>query len=101
MSGATTDRPRLLIIDDEPDVVELMVEFAGRAGYNVTATSSPEDFDQLYSDEFAVVMLDLSMPGIDGIELIRRLAARRSRARVVLISGFDERVLESARQLAA
>jgi EAL domain-containing protein (putative c-di-GMP-specific phosphodiesterase class I)/FixJ family two-component response regulator len=101
MSGVPVDGPRLLVVDDEPEVVELMVEFAGRAGYRVTATSSPGEFDQLYSDDFAVVMLDLSMPGIDGIELIRRLAARRSRARVVLISGFDERVLEAARQLAA
>ena len=47
-----------------------------------------------------MVVLDLWMPRRDGIELLRQLAARRSRARVILVSGFDERVLEAARRLA-
>jgi EAL domain-containing protein (putative c-di-GMP-specific phosphodiesterase class I)/FixJ family two-component response regulator len=98
-SGAS--RPRLLIVDDEPEVVELMVEFAGRAGYDVVSTSSPAEFDALYDESIGTVVLDLWMPGVDGIELIRRLAGRRSRARLILISGFDERVLESAHNLAA
>ena len=93
-------RPRLLVVDDEPEVVELMVEFAGRAGYDVISTSRPDEFDALYDDFLDVVVLDFWMPGIDGIELVRRLAARRSQARLILMSGFDERVLDSARQLA-
>jgi EAL domain-containing protein (putative c-di-GMP-specific phosphodiesterase class I) len=90
----------MLIVDDEPDVAEVIAEFAGRAGYDVVTTSSPEAFDGLYHDGLDVIVLDLWMPQVDGIELIRRLAARRSRARLVLMSGFDRRVLESASQLA-
>jgi EAL domain-containing protein (putative c-di-GMP-specific phosphodiesterase class I) len=100
MSSDPSRRPRLLVVDDEPEVVELMVEFAGRAGYDVISTSRPDEFDSLYDDFLDVVVLDLWMPGIDGIELVRRLAARRSQARLILMSGFDERVLDSARQLA-
>jgi EAL domain-containing protein (putative c-di-GMP-specific phosphodiesterase class I)/ActR/RegA family two-component response regulator len=90
----------MLIVDDEPDVADVIAEFATRAGYDVTTTSTPQAFDDVYHDAFDVVILDLWMPGVDGIEIIRRLAARRSQARLVLVSGFDRRVLESAQQLA-
>ena len=94
-------RPNLLVVDDEPELAQLIGEFARRAGYDVTSTSDPDDFDRLYHDGFDVVVLDLWMPRRDGIELLRHLAERRSRARVILISGFDDRVLEAARRLAA
>lgn len=90
----------MLIVDDEPDVAEVIAEFAQRAGYDVTTTSSPESFDRLYHEGLDVVVLDLWMPQVDGVELIRRLAQRKSTARLVLMSGFDRRVLESASQLA-
>src|SRR5512132_924557 len=98
--SAAARRPSMLIVDDEPEVAEVIAEFAGRAGYDVICTSSPHAFDALYHDGLDVVILDLWMPDVDGIELIRRLAARRSEARLILVSGFDQRVLESARQLA-
>src|SRR3954471_3476733 len=99
MSGGDR-RPSMLIVDDEPDVADVIAEFAARAGYAVTTTYTPQAFDEVYHDGFDVVILDLWMPGVDGIELIRRLAARRSQARLVLVSGFDRRVLEAAQQLA-
>jgi CheY-like chemotaxis protein len=46
-----------------------------------------------------VVALDLGMPGMDGIELIRFLAAQNYSAPVLIVSGFDRRVLESAFRL--
>jgi DNA-binding response OmpR family regulator len=76
-------QPSLLVVDDEPELVELIGEFARRAGYDVTTTSNPDDFDRLYHDGFDVVVLDLWMPRRDGIELLRHLAERRSRARVI------------------
>jgi EAL domain-containing protein (putative c-di-GMP-specific phosphodiesterase class I)/ActR/RegA family two-component response regulator len=99
--AVASPQPSLLVVDDEPELVELIGEFARRAGYDVTTTSNPDDFDRLYHDGFDVVVLDLWMPRRDGIELLRHLAERRSRARVILVSGFDERVLEAARRLAA
>jgi EAL domain-containing protein (putative c-di-GMP-specific phosphodiesterase class I)/AmiR/NasT family two-component response regulator len=99
--AVASPQPSLLVVDDEPELVELIGEFARRAGYKVTTTSNPDDFDRLYHDGFDVVVLDLWMPRRDGIELLRHLAERRSRARVILVSGFDERVLEAARRLAA
>lgn len=92
---------RLLVVDDEPELAELIAEFGRRAGYDATCTSDPDDFDRLYRDDLDVIVLDLWMPRRDGIELLRHLAERHSRARVILVSGFDERVLASARGLAA
>jgi len=92
---------RLLVVDDEPELAELVAEVARRAGYDVTSTSDPSEFDAVYDDRFDVVVLDLWMPRRDGIELLRHLAERRSRARVILVSGFDDRVLDAARGLAA
>jgi CheY-like chemotaxis protein len=46
-----------------------------------------------------VVALDLGMPGMDGVELIRFLADQDYRAPVLIVSGFDRRVLESAFRL--
>jgi EAL domain-containing protein (putative c-di-GMP-specific phosphodiesterase class I)/ActR/RegA family two-component response regulator len=94
-------RPRLLVVDDEPELAELIAEFARRAGYDATSTSNPDDFDRLYHHGIDVVVLDLWMPRRDGIELLRHLAERGSRARVILVSGFDERVLDAARGVAA
>jgi EAL domain-containing protein (putative c-di-GMP-specific phosphodiesterase class I)/ActR/RegA family two-component response regulator len=99
--AVASSRPSLLVVDDEPELAELIGEFARRAGYDVTTTSDPDDFERLYHDGLAVVVLDLWMPRRDGIELLRLLAERHSQARVILVSGFDERVLEAARRLAS
>jgi len=98
--AVVSPRPNMLVVDDEPELAELIAEFGRRAGYDVTSTSDPDEFDRLYHDGFDVVVLDLWMPRRDGIELLRQLAERNSRARVILVSGFDERVLEAARGLA-
>jgi EAL domain-containing protein (putative c-di-GMP-specific phosphodiesterase class I)/ActR/RegA family two-component response regulator len=92
-------RPTLLVVDDEPHIVEVIAEFGRRAGFDVISTSSPGEFATLYDDRLDVVILDLCMPGVDGVELLRQLAMRGSRARIILVSGVDERVLDAARQL--
>jgi EAL domain-containing protein (putative c-di-GMP-specific phosphodiesterase class I) len=92
-------RPTLLVVDDEPHIVEVIAEFGRRAGFDVTATSSPGEFATVYHDRLDVVILDLCMPGVDGVELLRQLATRGSKARIILVSGVDERVLDAARQL--
>jgi CheY-like chemotaxis protein len=91
---------RLLVIDDEPAIGRLVKAVAEPIGYSVTATSCPEAFlDELVQTEPEAVVLDLSMPGIDGVELLRFLATAKCRARILIISGFDRRVLETAAEL--
>jgi DNA-binding response OmpR family regulator len=93
-------RPRLLIIDDEPVLGQFLASVAIDSGFDAVLTSD----DTRFREEFVtrrpeMVALDLGMPGMDGVELIRFLADQQYRAPVLIVSGFDRRVLESAFRL--
>ncbi|PAS95695.1 MAG: hypothetical protein CGU28_11720 [Candidatus Dactylopiibacterium carminicum] len=90
---------KVLVIDDEPDIGELICAAAEGIGLNCTATASPEVFLASLKNDIDVVIMDLRMPGTDGVELLRKLAANGCQAKVVLISGIDRKVLRSAEEL--
>ena len=92
--------PRLLLIDDEPALAEFVANAARMCGYEAILTSNDKEFQS----EFQKVrpdaaVLDLGMPGMDGVELLRFLAEQDYSSPVLIISGFDRRVLESAFRL--
>jgi CheY-like chemotaxis protein len=90
----------LLVVDDEPAVGRIIAKVASGCGYSVTLTDNGDQFvEALIAREPDVIMLDLSMPGSDGVELLRFLAASKCRARIFVISGFDPRVLETSGKL--
>ena len=91
---------RLLIIDDEEDICDLIAEIGERRGLEPRTTSNAETVHQILG-EFTpdVIMMDLMMPGIDGVELLRLLSEKAKNAKLCLISGSDARVLNSARRL--
>ncbi|MFT5658053.1 MAG: EAL domain-containing protein (putative c-di-GMP-specific phosphodiesterase class I) [Gammaproteobacteria bacterium] len=91
---------KLLVVDDEIDFAKYVGEVAEDLGFEVLLTDNPMEFSALYSGTIDVVVLDLFMPGADGIELLRFLADNKSQASVVFISGKDSSVLYSAQQLA-
>lgn len=88
---------RMLVIDDQPDLCEFIAEVASGVGFDVRAVTDPEAFRRSYA-EFrpTLVVLDLQMPEADGIELLRFLADRGSRAHVLVASGMDNRILQTA-----
>lgn len=91
---------RLLVIDDETEIGEFIRVVAEEMGYDVRVTASAEEFRALYeSFDPTVIMLDVVMPEIDGIELLRYLAAKKCRARVLVMSGYSAKYLESAERL--
>lgn len=93
---------RLLVIDDEPAIVRLVQRVAESCGFVVTGTTDSDTFnDELLAINYDAIILDLSMPGADGVELLRFLATAGSPARILIISGFDRRVLETSGKLAA
>lgn len=92
---------RLLIVDDEPAVARMIERIAEGCGYAVTVTTRSDEFmDRIVDKDPAVIVMDLSMPGADGVELIRFLAATKCQAKILIISGFDPRVLETTGVLA-
>lgn len=93
-------QPRLLLIDDEPALADFMASAAVESGFNPQVTEQDEDFRAAFiSERPDVVVVDLGMPGMDGVELIRFLADQQYSGPVLIFSGFDRRVLESAFRL--
>ena len=93
-------QPRLLLIDDEPALADFIANAARETGYDPVITSQDAMFQERFrADRPAVVALDLGMPGMDGVELLRFLADEGFAGPVLIISGFDRRVLESAFRL--
>ena len=93
-------RPRLLLIDDEPALAAFVANAAAMSGFEPVITNDDSLFrDEFHADLPGMVVLDLGMPGMDGVELLRFLAAQSFEGPVLIISGFDRRVLESAFRL--
>ena len=93
-------QPRLLLIDDEPALAEYLANAAGTCGFDPIVTERDGEFrDAFLANRPEMVALDLGMPGMDGVELIRFLADQGYRGPVLIVSGFDRRVLESAFRL--
>ena len=92
--------PRLLLIDDEPALAAFVAKAADMCGFEPAIADQDQQFRSLFREHRPqMVALDLGMPGMDGIELLRFLADEEFREPVLIISGFDRRVLESAYRL--
>jgi DNA-binding response OmpR family regulator len=93
---------RLLIIDDEPEICDFVRDIAIDAGYDVVTTTRAEDFKAAFAAEKAdVIVLDLTLPGTDGIELLNYLAEMGTRARILIVSGYDEGIRRMAYTIGA
>jgi DNA-binding response OmpR family regulator len=65
---------RVLVVDDDPDIRDLVAELLGRAGYTVaTAADGREGLRAMYSSQPDLVVLDVSMPGLDGWQTLERI----------------------------
>ena len=92
-------QPRLLLIDDEPALAEYLANAVRTCGFEPVVTERDDEFRQCCLDiRPEMVALDLGMP-VDGVELTRFLADEGYRGPVLIVSGFDRRVLESAFRL--
>src|ERR1700675_1627486 len=90
----------LLVVDDEPSIGSLINKVAKSIGLEVVVTEDPAVFAKTARDWHpSIIILDLKLPGLDGIELLRGLAADNCLAHIVLTSAADDRVLEAAQQL--
>jgi len=84
--STTTAGERVLVVDDEPDIVALVAYHLAKAGYRVsTASSGTEAIDAVRRERPSLVVLDLMLPGMDGLEVCRRLRAETKKPTPVLM----------------
>ena len=95
VSASVSSRPmRILIVEDNDDARESLRRLLELDGHEVMATVNGEDgLDHARSGDFAVALVDLGLPGIDGFEVARQLrAARGAEVRLIAISGYGQPV---------
>ncbi|MBA3354282.1 MAG: hybrid sensor histidine kinase/response regulator [Blastocatellia bacterium] len=98
--GIDAAREHVLIVDDSP-TVRLAFERQLSGRYNCSQASSFMDaLDRLYEREFAVVVLDIQMPGISGVELLRKIVEKYPDTAVIMVSGVSrpQVVLDTMRE---
>ena len=85
---------RLLLVDDEPDIVEgLYNAFYNYEGLELDifkAYSAYEALDILNSERIDIVLSDISMPGMNGLEMMRQVKSRWPHCQVIFLSGYTE-----------
>jgi two-component system, NtrC family, sensor kinase len=90
---------RILIVDDEETVRTFFAAYLGETYSCATATNAREALDTLAGEPFALVVTDLTMPGLSGIELLRKITEYYKDTAVIIVSGIDrsQRVMDAIR----
>lgn len=93
-------QPRLLVCDDEADFRDYIAHVARALGYAVRQVGDSRDCVAAVA-EFApdVVVLDVIMPDVDGVEIVQRLAAAHYGGHVIIASGYNPHYARSAEVL--
>jgi EAL domain-containing protein (putative c-di-GMP-specific phosphodiesterase class I)/CheY-like chemotaxis protein len=90
----------ILVVDDEADVGEFVCAAAQAMGFDCVATTDSTTFLELLTPDTSLILLDLVMPELDGVELLRHLSEQKCKAGIILMSGSAKRIIEAAGQLA-
>lgn len=82
--------PRILVIDDDPDVRGSLSKILTRAGYDVVvAAEGAAGIELQHKAPADVIITDIFMPGLDGLQTIRQLKKEGSAVRIIAVSGGD------------
>ena len=91
-------RARLLIVDDDPGLLRLLSDTLGALGYHITqADSGAKALNILHEKTFDLMITDIKMPDIDGLQLFRKVRRQFAQMPVLFITGIaSQEVMESA-----
>lgn len=85
----TETGPHVLVVDDEESNLEVLKRVLGREGYRISvADSGPDGLDRLREDQPELLLTDLKMPGMDGLELLRAARTVSPATEVILMTAF-------------
>lgn len=81
-------KAKVLLVDDEEDFLRTLAERLETRGLKVTTASNGEDaLGSIEKQVFDLIVLDLAMPGLDGLETLKRIKARQPEAEIIMLSG--------------
>jgi DNA-binding NtrC family response regulator len=81
-------KAKVLLVDDETDFLNTLAERLEARGLKVNTASSGEDaVTKVDNQSFDLIVLDLAMPGIDGLETLKRIKAKQPEAEIIMLSG--------------
>jgi two-component system response regulator ResD len=91
VEGAQPDERRVLVVDDDPNVADVVTRYLVKDGFVVrSAADGPSALDEAVTFHPDLIVLDLMLPGIDGLEVFRRLRERGSTPIIMLTAKGDE-----------
>lgn len=90
MSTVSTEKPRVLLVDDEDFVGAALKAILGEKYELIYAQSAPAAMKYLYNDSAEAVLLDLNLPGITGLEFLKVLRQRYPSAAVIMLTGNSD-----------
>ena len=83
------NKPKLLVVDDEEIALANLVHVLQKEGYEVVGVQSgPDALARLEQEEFCVVVTDLRMPKVDGVEILERCRELHPHTQVIMITGY-------------
>ena len=94
---------KILVVDDEEYICEILHEFLSLQGYQVDTAANGEDALKKYEADLPdVVLLDIKMPGMGGVDILRRIKEIDSKPGIVMLSAFgDEETVNEVLQMGA
>jgi len=96
--------PRILVVDDEPEVLGVMVDALKQEGYAPRFTSDSREASQLLeTTAFDVIVSDIMMPHLNGLQLLEAAKSQNPDVQVVLVTGYSTRevALEALSKMAS
>ena len=94
---ATTDRTRILVVDDSPHDLRYIRDVLSKSGYDPIVTGDPEEVDSLIAKERPhLVLLDMMLPGVNGIDLMRNILGKTALPVIFLSAYGQENVIAEA-----
>ena len=90
VGGGPPDRPRILVVDDEEAVRDLIARSLSSAEYDVdTAEDGATAVERLQANDYDLLITDLKMPGMDGLSVIREARRKSADMPIIIITGFS------------
>ena len=89
LAESARPQPRILVVDDEPHVVQIFQDLLAQRGYEVVSSQNGDDaIVKVTTGSFDLVLTDINLPGVDGLEVVRAAKAADKDTCVILITGY-------------